>query len=339
MALKTAELSLWVYSGTSGSYTGDPTYKIEKSIISTQSKIVFEVGELVRDYIDISFNNYANTYNIGNVPTTLKDPCVWVTAVANLFDDDGVAYTYSNPVSQTYIAFNGYGFFEDGINPELERHALISDNKIYLPESTAGKLPIFAEGVGKVIIDSTTTQITDSGNSNQKIQYLTIPANSSSIKIYDTDDTSLLKTITVVNQCEPKFTPIKGTFINKYGAFQDIYFFKKSIEKMNVSDETYKINTVDNASVSYNTYDGQKKRYNVNGVTSLTLNTGFVSEDINKTLEELYLSENIWLRWESKTLPVIIKSNTYQTKTSLNDRMINHTIDFEFAFNKINNVR
>ena len=69
------------------------------------------------------------------------------------------------------------------------------------------------------------------------------------------------------------------------------------------------------------------------------MNTGYVSEDINTTIEEMFLAENIWLRWESKTLPVNIKSKQYQTKTSLNDKMINHTIEFEFAFNKINNVR
>jgi len=327
MALKTAELRLWVYTGTSGSYTGEPTYVIEKDIISTQSKIVFEIAELIRDYIDISFNN------------DYLCNAVWATAVTTLFDDDGVAYTYSNPVSNTYIALDGYGLFEDGVNPELERHALISANKMYLPESTAGKLPIFAEGVGKVIIDSTTTQITDSGNSNQKIQYITIPADTSTILVYDTNDTTLLKTITVENQCEPKFTPIKATFQNKYGAFQDVYFFKKSIEKMDVTEETYKRNTISNSSVSYNTYEAQNKRYNVNGKTSLTMNTGYVSEDINTTIEELFLAENIWLRWESKTLPVNIKSKQYQTKTSLNDKMINHTIEFEFAFNKINNVR
>ena len=35
-------------------------------------------------------------------------------------------------------------------------------------------------------------------------------------------------------------------------------------------------------------------------------------------------------------------ANQYKSfvfKTSLNDKLINHTIDFEFAFNKINNVR
>ena len=339
MALKTAELKLWVYEGTENSYTGDPNYEIEKTIISTQSKITFEIAELVRDYINVTFNNYANTYNIGNVPATLKAPCVWATAVTTLYDEDGVPYTYSNPVSNNYIALDGWGDFEDGANPELSRNALISSNKIYLPESTAGKLPLFAEGVGKVIIDSVTTQITDSGNSNQKIQYLTIPANSSTIQVYDTDDATLLKTITIENQCEAKFTPIKFVFLNKFGAFQDVYFFKKTIENISISDESYKRNTVANPTATYDTFEAQKKRYNVNAITQLTVNSGFVSEDINSTMEELFLSEYIWVIWENNTLPVIIKTKDFQYKSSLNDRLINHTVEFEFAFNKINNVR
>ena len=40
-----------------------------------------------------------------------------------------------------------------------------------------------------------------------------------------------------------------------------------------------------------------------------------------------------------KTLPVIPKTKSMSYKTGLNDKVINHTIDFEFAFSKINNIR
>tara|TARA_R110000772_G_C13209182_1_gene430809 strand:- start:367 stop:999 length:633 start_codon:yes stop_codon:yes gene_type:complete len=210
---------------------------------------------------------------------------------------------------------------------------------MYLPEDTAGKLAIFAEGVGKVIIDSTTTQITDSGNSNQKIQYLTIPANSSTVKVYGTDDSTLLKTVTVNNVCETKYTPKKVSYINKLGAIQDVYFFLKTNESFNVTDDTYKRNIINTSSLTYGTNDGQKQRYNVNGSTKITLNTGYVKENFNSALEELFLSENAWIRWDGKTLPVIITSKNMAFKTSLNDKLINYTVGFEFAFNKINNVR
>jgi hypothetical protein len=56
-------------------------------------------------------------------------------------------------------------------------------------------------------------------------------------------------------------------------------------------------------------------------------------------LEELFLSENAWIRWEGKTLPVIISSKDMTIKNVLNDKLIDYTVGFEFAFNKINNVR
>ena len=330
MALKSVTIKLYIYSGTEGVYTdSDLKYTISKDRISTNSNITIEIANLVRDYLDTTFNDDYLGFT------------KWVTVSQTLYDSEtGLEYNQgASPVVNSYLALDGYGYFEDEINPQLSTNALYSSNNMYLPEGTAGKFPIFSEGVGKVIIDSVTTEITDSTNSNQKIQYLTIPANSNSIEIYDIDDATLLKTVTVNNVCEPKFTPYKVTFINKLGALQDLYFFKKSTETFSVTDEKYKRNNIVASTISYNTYSGQQQRQNVNGTTSLSLNTGYVKEDFNSAIEELFLSENAWIRFEGKTLPIIAKTKSYTEKTVLNDRLINHTVDFDFAFNKINNVR
>lgn len=327
MALKRIELDLYIYDGLVTDLPTTPQYQIKKQRIDTQNNITLEIGELVRDYLDVYFNNDYVSYT------------KWVHAVVTYFDSADQPFTYDNPKIFEYIAFDGYGYFEDGTNPELQRHALISADNIYLPENTAGKLPIFAEGVGKVTIDSVDTQVTDNGNTNQKIQYIDIPSNSDTIQIYDTDDTTLLKTITVNNVCEPKYTTFKITFTNKYGAFQDLFMFKKSTEQLEVNGDMYKRNTIANSTATYNTSEGQRSMYNVNGITNLKLNTGFVVEDMNTTIEELFLSENVWIRYENQTLPILPKSKVLDFKTNLNDKLINYTIDFEFAFDKINNVR
>ena len=321
-------MNLYIYEGTVGSYDDTKLrYTLEKSIIQGESNIVLEIAELVRDYITINFNDDYNS------------TAIWATAVVYYYDANGNLFNYSNPQSFNYLALDGYGYFEDEINPELQRHALITSDNIYLPEGVAGKLPIFAEGVGKVTIDSSDTQITDNGNSNQKVQYVTIPADSSTIQVYDTDDSTLLKTINVTNICEPKFTPYKVTFVNKYGAYQDIYFFKKTTESFDVTSESFKTNTINTSTVSYPTNATHRQLYNVNAKTKISLNTGFVVEDMNSTVEELMISENVWIRWEGKTLPILPLTKNMQLKTSLNDKLINYTIDFEFGFNKINNIR
>ena len=327
MALNRIELDLYVYQGLENSFGSAPNYQINKSRIDTHTNITLEIGELVRDYLDITFNDDYLSHTR------------WVKAIVTYFKDGDVQFSYGSPQTFTYIATDGFGYFEDGTNAELDRNALMSSNFKYIPENTAGKIPIFAEGVGKVIIDSTTTQITDNGNTDQKIQYITVPQNSSTIQVYDTNDSTLLKTINVSNICEPKFTPYKITFVNKYGAFEDLYFFKKSTETLNTSDESFKRNTITNASSTYSTSEGQSQRFNVNGKTSLVLNTGFINEAMNETIEELFLSENVWIRYQSKTLPVLPTSKSLAFKTSLNDNLINYTINFDFAFDKINNVR
>ena len=329
MALKSARLEIYIYSGTAGSYTSsDLKYTLDKDLISGQTNIIFEIGNLVRDYLTHDFNNdYASVTK-------------WVSVVKKLFDTNtDLEFESGSSTVTNFIALDGFGTFEDEINPQLSTNALISADNIYIPENTAGRFPIFAEGVGKVVIDSSTTQITDSGNSNQKIQYITIPANTSTIQVFDTDDATLRKTITVNNVCEPKYTSFKVTFVNKFGAYEDIYFFKKTTETFSVTDETHKTNSINTSSVTYPTYNGQQQRYNVNAKTSLQMNTGFIKEDATKTIEELFLSENVYIRFDSKTLPIIPKSKSFVHKTSLNDKLINYTIDFEFAFNLINNVR
>ena len=56
--LKTVDLKIYIYSGTSGSYADtDLVYELQKEIISGQTNILFEIAEMVRDYIDITFNN------------------------------------------------------------------------------------------------------------------------------------------------------------------------------------------------------------------------------------------------------------------------------------------
>ena len=113
MALKTVQLQLYIYEGTSGSYTNsDLKYTLQKSIISYQDNIVFEIAEIVRDYIDVNFND------------EYLSKTIWVTTVANLVDDTDTIFTYGSPVTNTSLAFDGYGFYEDEINPQLTEQAL-----------------------------------------------------------------------------------------------------------------------------------------------------------------------------------------------------------------------
>ena len=69
------------------------------------------------------------------------------------------------------------------------------------------------------------------------------------------------------------------------------------------------------------------------------MNTGYVNEDFNKTIEELFLSENCWITYEGSTLSVIPTTKQLEYKTHLNNKLINYTVQFDFASETINAVR
>jgi hypothetical protein len=53
----------------------------------------------------------------------------------------------------------------------------------------------------------------------------------------------------------------------------------------------------------------------------------------------MQLSEDCWIEVNNKTLPVNITSSELAYKTNLNDKLINYTINIEYAFDTINNIR
>ena len=140
---------------------------------------------------------------------------------------------------------------------------------------------------------------------------------------------------------ECKYEPKKVTFVNKYGALQDMYFFKKSVEKMNVKKESYKSNIL-NVS-TYNRSNHVYRDFNVVGKESITLSSGFLSEDYNEVFKQMMLSEKVWVtnitEDGEQVLPINVKTSSINYKTSLNDRLVEYTIEFDKSFNVINDIR
>ena len=247
-----------------------------------------------------------------------------------------------------YLAFDGYGFFNEGASPQLSRHALISSNYVYVPDDTAIEIPFYTEDDIEIVYTRDGSQTTVDLASNfdntaaSAVEYVTFTPNTNDtsyvINVYDDGQTTLLKSINLIPVCEPKFTPIKCQFINKFGVIQCMYFFLRSKENLTIEDNRYKKNII-NSSAAYDTSEGQHQRFDVVSQTSLSVNTGYVNEDFNQTIEELFLSENCWITFEGNVLSAVPSSKQLQYKTSLNDKLINYQVVFDFASDKINTVR
>jgi hypothetical protein len=275
-------------------------YSIIKNAIN--NVVVFDISEISRDYIEHSFSQ-SNPSSTIAISTT-------ITQYTGL-NGTGTA-TALSPVSD--VGYDGYGEFSEGINPTIStsQTPLQSNTDIYLPPSTASYIPINF-GDGSYDISASTTSIS-----------LGTPS----------------VTFTINRVCDTKFGSSKITFVNKFGALQEMYFFFKQQETVNVTSENYKSNLVTNTDpATYSTTKHQVSTYNVNAKETISLNTPFVTDNYNLALEQLLLSEHIWLTKDGTTYPIAPKTKSLQKKTNVNDRLVQYTMEFEYAFDKINNVR
>lgn len=122
--------------------------------------------------------------------------------------------------------------------------------------------------------------------------------------------------------CEQKYSPIIVTFINGFGGWQSLTFFKNKVE------------TIETESKEYHFLGGNKKAFNFQGTESIRANTGYVDENYNELIQDLLLSENIIVAGRK----ALIKSKSQPKKTSLNDKLINFELEFIYSDNLINDV-
>ena len=124
-----ATLNLWIYTGDFGSKDASkPDYIIYKEKKSSEDIIFFEIGELVRDYTEVLFS--------GDYSTIQQS--AWVEwQMIRAYDDA----TTDETLIGSAISFNGYGYFEDGVNPQLSSDVLISNTNIFhkCPESISSE--------------------------------------------------------------------------------------------------------------------------------------------------------------------------------------------------------
>lgn len=361
--LTSAKLELYVYTGTvSGSWTGSITYTLTSTAVG--AAVTFEISELIRDYLTTGFDGEYNTnvlYSTINVDYRITKSI------------SGSAQSPDTAVLGLR-AFDGYGYFEDGANPQLLQGLLISNRIILKPDDSPLRIPVDANNTTSVaffsggveIYTDSVANVTDSDNWIEYITNITqdgadgykdrVLENGGTFEgnlcvenflretnLYPVDTVYVNATegvtkLEVRNIEECVRTPYKIVFVNKYGALQDLWFFKKSTLALNTQQEKFKRNIV--SSGSYNTYSHQDDVLYKNGRQSLQLNTGFYPEEYNDVFKELMLSEMVWIEYgANNNLPVTILSSAFNYKTSINDRLINYTIDIEFAFQAINNIR
>ena len=340
----------------------------EEYILFAKPYVVFELSELIRDYLETEYNNYATD-------------TVWVDADITIYNSSGtiVQVNSQDTNTNTFLGIDGYGYFEDGTNPrstEFTTPMVLQDNTdVYYYDGQDIKIPVYAEAetITATLSSSagadvnweaaddfwdtydvtwgsgqTPVTITDNGNTDQKIQYVIITdtedLNDGDYVTFSSDSTDypddIVITLKKVNEC--KFSPLNTIFYNKYGALQNMWFFKKSMTDITIKSEMFKNNILDlensGGTPSYALSKHQEKKFMANGRESITINTGFYPEDHNEIIRQMMLGEQVWVDDTSNVLPINLKSNTLLFKKSVNDKLISYTVQFDYAYDKINNI-
>ena len=101
--------------------------------------------------------------------------------------------------------------------------------------------------------------------------------------------------------------------------------------------------TYPSGGATYSIQDAPNKVFNTQAKQTHTFSSGYYPEFLNQQFEELLLSEFIWWSTFKKgsgiIIPLKVKTSSVAFKTSVNDRLIEYTIEFEEAFDYINNIR
>lgn len=332
------------------------TYSLQKKPLGAEDSVTVDISEIVNDHIEQIFT--------GVYSASSEKSSIWVTVTTSARESDGTAI--GSVTTNTYLAQEGYNKFKEGVNYTTEPIAMISGTYLEYHKGTRVTIPVNVERVTRVEFYNSNGALlqqdnySDNGNQNQKIQYSqyaeTYVEDLTKAVIYND---STFKTINLKGIEECKYSVNKITFVNRWGAIQDLFFFKKSTETLESRSENYNASIFQARRVNidpgprpedpcritteynlYSTTAHSKKTFNANATESVVLNTGFVNELMNPYFEELMVSEYIWLTDSSANIfPVNLKESSFAKKTGLNDRLINYTMSFDKSFSLVNNIR
>ena len=313
---KSAILTLSVNGTQISSMSKDTVLTATSTANQETGTISFEIADLCRDYLDITFNNSYTPQTIA-ITGTLN----FKNKTVDEINTGQTAANVGSSVAISHIGLDGYYEFMEGtgVGQNSAKTVATSDIlqdgvQLYYPDNTAGQIPYWNGST--IVYDSFTASATTH---------------------------TVLSTAYTINRVCNKHTAYKVTFVNKYGALQDFYFNGKTTEDIKVNTTKFKRN-INNTSFEYNKQKHSIKQFNTLANEGLILNTPPMSYDsVNESMKQLLVSEQVWIRkvmgGSEQTIPIIITSNQQTIKTGLNDKVIQYTITAEYAFDYISNIR
>lgn len=280
------------------------------------------VGHMIdRAYTDSGKELLTQAYTPNLCTSTSSGANLAIDALAAGVFSEGEGYDFSpgDTVSVTILAF--------------------TDCTVAWPETTftasyqsfvSGVLTLSIPGANQLLVDCFASTVEDTS-----ITVTAAPIIEQSNDIAILNDNPILRYEII---CEPKYNVIDCLFINKWGFWDCFSFLKKSATSLSVTSSTYRKNiaVVSASAYTYDDTDNSTQRHQVQGRKLITVNTGYVDESFSLLLQEMMMSERIVLVIDDEFTPVNIKTESVELKKHVNDKLINYTVEFEYANDEIN---
>ena len=280
----------------------------------TGTEFLLDIGELVRDFVQPYYNGVIEAAGSARYPFNYS---------LQFYTSEGD--TVGDPFTADHFALDGYNYFTEGNDTGSTNESgfiipnstvLLSGPVIWYPEDTAGRFMYV--------------------NSSGELRSQLFGASQSEVIMFEGTENETTVYIRRL-QCT-KYDANRVVFINKFGVLQEMWFNAKTTESVSVSSDKYKSGFVSNNG-AINTFRHQRVDYNKNGQINYTLNTTYICEGVTRYIQELLLSERVWLQLNGDFYPVSVTSSSVQYKNSVNDKLVNYTIEVEQANDLISTVR
>ena len=357
-SLTDVTLKVFIWNGARASRPTLPEYTLFRDVFAG-TNVSFDIAPLATEYIE---NDYSST-SINATQASIDKGVLWVQIdyIVNYINKATPPVTVNDTgSSDIFPVSNGYHTFTEGANFEIPSLFLNQVERVYVKQSGNEVISIcigeynsedvqeilYNDGSGDYTIDLTSfhTPAQPEGSIldfpigvTNLTTYLTAlgftGAMPSALDTYTLElygSTGSLDIVTIEKVCEPKYTLNTIDYINRYGTWDFIQFFKASQDNFNTTSEKYR-KSIGSSSISGYSYDATEelyKQFNTNGKTRTTLNTGWVTEDYKEAIKDLMMSERVMLNGK----PTSVVTNSVTLQKSINDKTINYTIEVEEAF-------
>jgi hypothetical protein len=143
-----------------------------------------------------------------------------------------------------------------------------------------------------------------------------------------------LKFTYILDESCLKYDPIRLCWLNKLGGIDYYTFTLKSKWRSNVTRKTIKRNL----GLEYNVGDFNEDVIGQTIVENWSINSYWLTDDEGLWMRDLIESPKVWMIDGLNLIPIILTSDVYEFKSTLNDELVQYTIEFRKSNNIISNI-